>query len=93
MATKIEFLMTTSGVFLSDLPCSFFSVLYRKTPRALWSYLRDSIFELFLSAAPTGCAQHVAPSSLIPDKRAELEGPHFLMQTDIHYIKIKSNQL
>ena len=52
MAAKIEFLMTTSGVFLSDLPCSFFSVLYRKTPRALWSYLRDSIFELFLSAAP-----------------------------------------
>jgi hypothetical protein len=64
MAAKIEFLMTTSGVFLSDLPCSFFSSLYRKTPRALWSYLRDSIFELFLTASPTATIPAQAPTAL-----------------------------
>ena len=35
MAAKIVFLMTMRGVFRPDLPLSFFSPLYRKTPRVL----------------------------------------------------------
>ena len=48
-----RFLIATNRVFLSDLPCSFFSSLYRTKPRALWSYLRESIFDLFFAAAPS----------------------------------------
>ena len=47
-----RFLIATNRVFLSDLSCSFFSSLYRTKPRALWSYLRESIFDLFFAAAP-----------------------------------------
>ena len=56
-----RFLIATNRVFLSDLSCSFFSSLYRTKPRALWSYLRESIFDLFFAAAPT----NIPPKKLL----------------------------
>ena len=46
-----------SFLFLSGILNTFPSSVRGKTPRALWSYLRDSIFELFLTAAPRASAR------------------------------------
>ena len=53
-----------SFLFLSGILNTFPSSVRGKTPRALWSYLRDSIFELFLTASPTATIPAQAPTAL-----------------------------